>query len=165
MTIKVNESYPGVLFGPSGQDIELTITEIDSVYGLKLGDHFRSKFTARVVVSAEDARECPFPSGDAISPSLIHMSKKGAPVSQQQSLEYTDHIAGKKEFFILWNPMSPQPPKVTFCSEEHAWEVAEEMAARNDGQKFFVMKSMGCAHVEKPVVRKTYPTRNPRVRK
>lgn len=68
-----------------------------------------------------------------------------------------EHISGKREFWILWNPQSAQPPTQTFDTEAEAWEVAEQMAQKNDGHRFFVLKAVGSAAVEKPVTRREIP--------
>jgi hypothetical protein len=102
-------------------------------------------------------RMLPWP-GDQSLKSMIS-SRKPYPIKRKepmQNLDYQEHISGRKEFYILWNPDSEKPPRITFSTEEHAFQVAEEMARRGDGQRFFVMKAVGSSMVEKPVVTKKF---------
>lgn len=67
-----------------------------------------------------------------------------------------DHATGLKKFFIIWCPGSVRPPVQTFDTAEEAWKVADGMATRHDPNKFFVMESLGCSEITKPVTRRTY---------
>ena len=64
------------------------------------------------------------------------------------------HESGTRQCFIIWNPSGHYPPIQTFDTLEEAWNVADQMAATRDGQKFLVMQSVGYSCVEKPVVRR-----------
>lgn len=72
---------------------------------------------------------------------------------QARLIESGKIIDSGSEFFILWNPESSKPPRMVFGTEEHAWRVAENMAAKNVGSRFFVMKSEGHAVTTQPVTR------------
>lgn len=73
----------------------------------------------------------------------------GINVSQSMAL-----LADNPEtFFLLWNPESEKPMRMVFTSEVAVWQVADEMARKNPGQKFFVMESKGYSRTDEPVVR------------
>jgi hypothetical protein len=53
--------------------------------------------------------------------------------------------ADSRTFWIIWNPQSGRPPTRQFAKEEEAFRVAESMASRHPGERFFVMKAVGFA--------------------
>lgn len=55
-------------------------------------------------------------------------------------------------FYILWNPNSELPPRVTFKTRAEAVEVAELMARRNPTETFCVMRAVGEARADYPPV-------------
>lgn len=57
-------------------------------------------------------------------------------------------------FYVLWNPESPEPPRVTMDTEYEAREVAEAMARRHDG-KFYIMRVVACVELVPAPVRVT----------
>jgi len=70
-----------------------------------------------------------------------------------------EHAAGTTPFYCLLCLGSSYPVTQTFDTESAAWLVADEMARKHDGQRFFVMKSVGSSSVEKPVVRRNLTTK------
>ena len=57
---------------------------------------------------------------------------------------------GKKAFYILWNPDSEKPSKVTFPTIEAAERVGRTMALKYEGDGFVVMKSVRRIEVPPP---------------
>lgn len=89
---------------------------------------------------------------------LATVKQEGTMALVSRSVNATEHYAGEAQFFTIWNPQSNLPSQQTFSTEEEAWKVADQMCAKHDGQRFFVLKSVGSACVEKPVTRRTYST-------
>jgi len=54
-------------------------------------------------------------------------------------------IESGKPYFTIFNPESSKPSTLAFPTEESAWEMAEFMAAREPGSKFYVLRAGGFA--------------------
>jgi len=83
------------------------------------------------------------------------MMVTGTPANNSLALLADD----PETFYILWNPASERPSRMVFNNEIAAWQVADEMARKAPGDKFFVMEAKGYSRTDEPVVRhKTTPT-------
>lgn len=77
----------------------------------------------------------------------------GAVMFEQRRMRTNMILTAGQECWILWNPDSDRPPRIAYSTEAEAWRVAEELARKHVGQKFYVMHSCGHAVTSQPVVR------------
>lgn len=63
------------------------------------------------------------------------------------------NISTEDVFWVVWNPGHGNP-SMRHSSDKEARGEAERLAERNPGQKFYVLRGVGLAHVEKPTIYK-----------
>lgn len=63
------------------------------------------------------------------------------------------NISSEEVFWVVWNPEFG-PPRYRHDNESAAKAEAERLAEQNLGQKFYVLRGVGLAHVEKPTTYK-----------
>ena len=90
---------------------------------------------------------------------LNQLKHKRSPMSNgNRNTNALLHESGEVSCFIVWSPGSNMPVVQTFDTLEDAWKVADEMARKNDGQKFIVAQTLGASCIEKPITRRTAMT-------
>ena len=87
---------------------------------------------------------------------LFHRNAQEDIMSENTNPNAPLHETGKLKCWTIWNPESARSSAQTYDTPEAAWLVAEELAQKYDTAKFLVMESIGCAAVEKPVVRRDF---------
>ena len=70
---------------------------------------------------------------------------------QRRALSQTIMASGR-EFFIVYNPNSDKPPTLAFEEEAEAFQLAEKMARKFPDEQFFVLRTVGFAQTQQPVV-------------
>jgi hypothetical protein len=50
-------------------------------------------------------------------------------------------LTGKKQFFLVWSPQGPTPPKNVYGTHGHALKIAATMHSKYPDQDFFVCKA------------------------
>lgn len=71
------------------------------------------------------------------------LADAGPSITDHLTERFIEHVMPNAEFYIIWEPTSSRPPTRRFYSEEQAYDVAEKMAERHPGKKFFVLKAIG----------------------
>lgn len=58
----------------------------------------------------------------------------------------------EQPFYIIFNPGSEKPSRIAFTEQVEAFRVAEQMARKHPDEKFFVLRTVGFAQTQQPVV-------------
>lgn len=89
----------------------------------------------------------PLSVGNKLACRNIHVEER---VKSRKISTLTEEV-NKDELYFLYNPNSPQPPRVRMYSLKEAEGVQEEMCTRNPGEEFFILKAVSAKKLDKVV--------------